>query len=352
MVSEQRSFRWSRENPSSYCLGQQTSVRSWRLRATESDAWESERTHSMPFSIRDDPFSFRRWAIRRFNSVSEVCFARRSFESLVLLSSFNGAHFLFTERLAMTARVFPRFAQNLVFYGVSQNTGKSLFFSSVSLCLLGLFLIRSIGAWQFDPYLSFVLSTLVELFAYIVVHLILDRLGRKGPYCTFAIAFGLLALSVLPVQSLLAHNPASECDREDRHRSSSRFSKCNARCSWSSIFCSSFSRRLRLQRSICSRLSCFPRICARPVLESAPWSDGWERFSALSPMTIWWVCLIGKELSECLLFFEARISIGLPVTLCGIVSLFAGIVASIFPETLNKPLPQTVEDVEDLGLQL
>jgi hypothetical protein len=96
---------------------------------------------------------------------------------------------------------------------------------------MGLLLNRPIGAWQFDPYLSFVLSTLVELFAYIVVHLILDRLGRKGPYCVFAIAFGLLALAVLPVQSLLAHNQASECDREDRYGDSSCFSKCNERCS-------------------------------------------------------------------------------------------------------------------------
>jgi MFS transporter, OCT family, solute carrier family 22 (organic cation transporter), member 4/5 len=40
----------------------------------------------------------------------------------------------------------------------------------------------------------------------------------------------------------------------------------------------------------------------------------------------------------------------LPVTLCGIVSLLAGLLALIFPETLNKPLPQTVEDVENLGL--
>jgi hypothetical protein len=43
----------------------------------------------------------------------------------------------------------------------------------------------------------------VELFAYIVVHLILDRVGRKLPYVLFAILFGVVAILVLPVQMLM-----------------------------------------------------------------------------------------------------------------------------------------------------
>ena len=66
------------------------------------------------------------------------------------------------------------------------------------------------GSWQFDPYISFALSALVEMFAYIFIHVILDRLGRKLPYCAFAIAFGLLALLVLPVQFVLAERKTSE----------------------------------------------------------------------------------------------------------------------------------------------
>jgi len=34
----------------------------------------------------------------------------------------------------------------------------------------------------------------------------------------------------------------------------------------------------------------------------------------------------------------------------GVTSLFAVFLATIFPETLNKPLPQTIEDVENMGL--
>ena len=79
--------------------------------------------------------------------------------------------------------IFPflRLVQNLVFYGVSQST----------------------GSWKFNPYLSFTVSAFVELLAYIVVHLILDRIGRKLPYCLFATLFGLVAISVLPVQKFM-----------------------------------------------------------------------------------------------------------------------------------------------------
>lgn len=77
-----------------------------------------------------------------------------------------------------------RLVQNLVFYGVSQNT----------------------GSWKLNPYLAFTVSAFVELLAYIVVHLILDRIGRKIPYCFFALVFGLVALSIVPIQKYMTKN--------------------------------------------------------------------------------------------------------------------------------------------------
>jgi MFS family permease len=62
------------------------------------------------------------------------------------------------------------------------------------------------GAWEMNPYLSFAVSALVELFAYILVHLILDRVGRKRPYCLFAILFGITAILVIPVQKYTTEN--------------------------------------------------------------------------------------------------------------------------------------------------
>ena len=77
-----------------------------------------------------------------------------------------------------------------MFYGVSQNT----------------------GSWDLDPYLSFTISAAVELLAYIVVHLILDVVGRKLPYCLFAILFGLVAISVLPIQKFMTKDSQGKFD--------------------------------------------------------------------------------------------------------------------------------------------
>ena len=47
------------------------------------------------------------------------------------------------------------------------------------------------------------ISGIVELLACIMVHLILDRIGRKIPYCFFSLLFCLVALLILPVQMLM-----------------------------------------------------------------------------------------------------------------------------------------------------
>ena len=54
-----------------------------------------------------------------------------------------------------------------------------------------------------NPYLSFGISALVELLAYIFVYLILDRVGRKLPYCSFTVLFGIVAILTLPVQKFM-----------------------------------------------------------------------------------------------------------------------------------------------------
>ena len=61
----------------------------------------------------------------------------------------------------------------------------------------------SLGSWKLNPYLSFTVSALVELAGYVVVHLILDRIGRKKPYCLFAVLFGIVALLAIPVQKYM-----------------------------------------------------------------------------------------------------------------------------------------------------
>jgi hypothetical protein len=58
---------------------------------------------------------------------------------------------------------------NLVFYGVGLKSSE-----------LGV-----------NPYLSFSLSAFVEFMAYVLTHVILDRLGRKLPYVFFLFSAGL-----------------------------------------------------------------------------------------------------------------------------------------------------------------
>lgn len=64
-----------------------------------------------------------------------------------------------------------------------------------------LVLIR--GSWEFDPYVSFCVGALVELLGYILSHAILDRVGRKLPYCIFALAFGIVAMLIIPIQNFI-----------------------------------------------------------------------------------------------------------------------------------------------------
>ncbi len=66
-----------------------------------------------------------------------------------------------------------------------------------------------IGSWDLDPYTSFGISAFVELLGYIVVHLILDRIGRKIPYCCFVILFSIISFLIIPVQYLMEKNGQS-----------------------------------------------------------------------------------------------------------------------------------------------
>ncbi len=68
----------------------------------------------------------------------------------------------------------------------------------------------------------------MELLAYVLIHIILNRLGRKIPYCTFAIVFGLLALLVLPIQSFLSERKSSSLKTNFSIKNTKLFiSQCN-----------------------------------------------------------------------------------------------------------------------------
>ena len=69
----------------------------------------------------------------------------------------------------MLSSVFVRMVNNFIFYGLGLKSSD-----------LGV-----------NPYFSFALSAIVEILAYVLVHLILDRLGRKMPYFAFLFLAGV-----------------------------------------------------------------------------------------------------------------------------------------------------------------
>lgn len=60
----------------------------------------------------------------------------------------------------------------------------------------------SLGNWLPNPYTSFCAGALAEMVGYFVVHLVLNKWGRKIPYCVFVSLFGIFAFLVIPVQMM------------------------------------------------------------------------------------------------------------------------------------------------------
>ncbi|CAF1109757.1 unnamed protein product [Rotaria sordida] len=189
---------------------------------------------------------------------------------------------------------FQWFVQNLVFYGISQST----------------------GSWGFNPYLSFTISALVEILSCIAIHPLLNRVGRKLPYFIAALCFSIIALLIIPMQNLILKNK-----QRDRVLTFiwNVLLKFFASGSYNIIYIYAnelFPTRIRnTGMGICSMVA---RIGA----------------------------IVGTTSNDML----TRVWINLPTILYGILSLLAALSVLILPETLNKTLPQTIEDTEQMGL--
>ncbi|CAF4570874.1 unnamed protein product, partial [Rotaria sp. Silwood2] len=186
------------------------------------------------------------------------------------------------------------FVQNLVFYGISQST----------------------GSWGFNPYLSFTISALVEILSCIAIHPLLNRVGRKLPYFIAALCFAIIALVIIPIQNSALKN--------NQRQTLLTFIlnvllKFFASGSYNIIYIYAnelFPTRIRnTGMGICSMVA---RIGA----------------------------IVGTTSNDML----TRVWINLPTILYGVLSLLAALFVLILPETLNKSLPQTIEDTEQMGL--
>ncbi|CAF0825280.1 unnamed protein product [Adineta ricciae] len=188
---------------------------------------------------------------------------------------------------------FQWLVQNLVFYGVSQNT----------------------GSWDFDPYTSFGISAFVELLGYIVVHSMLDRVGRKVPYCTFVIMFSFVSFLILPVQYLMEKDGQSEKIIMNIINGTLKFL---ASSSYAIIY-----------------------IYANELFPTNVRNTGMGICSMVARIG----AIIGTFSNDNL----TRLWIHFPVLFYGCASFIAALLALMFPETLHQPLPQSVADVEQMN---
>ncbi len=74
------------------------------------------------------------------------------------------------------------------------------------ICLILMQKTYILGAWLTNPYIAFAAGAFVEIAAYFVVHLVLDRWGRKLPYCSFVLLFAIVAFLVVPIQTFMVKN--------------------------------------------------------------------------------------------------------------------------------------------------
>ena len=78
--------------------------------------------------------------------------------------------------------IIIRIVNNFVFYGVGLKS-------------------NDLGV---SPYLSFCISASMEILSIMFSHAILDKLGRKGPYCALLFLSGVCCLSIIFIGNLLS----------------------------------------------------------------------------------------------------------------------------------------------------
>ncbi|CAF4133395.1 unnamed protein product, partial [Rotaria sp. Silwood2] len=189
---------------------------------------------------------------------------------------------------------FQWLVQNLTYYGVAQST----------------------GSWRLNPYLSFGVSAFVELLSYFFVHSILDRIGRKIPYIGFLILFCIVSILILPVEYLMEKDGKGQILLLNIINGTLKFLSSG---SYAIIY-----------------------IYANELFPTNVRNTGMGICSMVARIG----AIIGTYANDNL----TRLWIHLPILSYGTVSFIAALFALMFPETLNQPLPQSVDDVEKMNL--
>lgn len=181
------------------------------------------------------------------------------------------------------------FVNSLVYYGLSLNT----------------------SAIAGDRYINFFLSGLVEVPAYITCIFVLQRYGRRWSVLTFHIVSGI----ALIITTFIPETTASGTSLVPLLITCNMIGKFGITGSFGAVFLYApeiFPTTLRSQAMGLSSL-------------------GGRLGNMLSPFA----SLVAREVPW------------LPGILFGVLSVIVGLLTLLLPETMNRPLPQTIEDIEN-----
>ncbi|KAL4233279.1 hypothetical protein ACF0H5_007963 [Mactra antiquata] len=165
-------------------------------------------------------------------------------------------------------------------------------------------------------YLNFAISGLVEIPAYIIVILLVDRVGRRRLYCVMMILGGLCCASTI-----------FSIEYEPKGSDVLTISlSMTGRLCVTSAYCVAYIHSAEL----------FPTVVRTAGLGAA------SLFARLGTMVAPYIVVWGES-------YDGTMREALPLLIFGIVSLISGFMSLMLPETLNTHLPDTVQDGDRFG---
>lgn len=184
----------------------------------------------------------------------------------------------------------------------------------VSLAYFGLAL--NSGNLSVDLYLNFGLSGLVEFPAYLIVTYLVERFGRRLPYTISMIIGGISCIST--VLSIKFVQKGSEI--------------ITLLLALSGRLCATAAFAIVYIHSV----ELFPTVVRNAGM------GGCSLFARVGTMIAPYIVTLGETIG-------GTIGEALPLLVFGCMSLISGITSLMLPETLNRNLPETIEDGETFG---
>ncbi|XP_045196377.2 organic cation transporter protein-like [Mercenaria mercenaria] len=191
-----------------------------------------------------------------------------------------------------------------------------IFFNWMVVALAYFGLALNSGNLSVDLYLNFGLSGLVEFPAYLIATYVVERFGRRIPYCISMIIGGISCVSTI---FSIKYAPEGS---EVITLVLALIGRLCVTAAFSIVYIHS--------------VELFPTVVRNAGMGGA------SVFARAGTMIAPYIVILGESIS-------GAMGEALPLIIFGAVSLISGITSLWLPETLNRDLPETVEDGEKFG---